>query len=477
MRTHTRPIQTLAGLLLAAGLAAGHTASAQEPDARVLSDIQLQPGQRMTVISTPEVTTSSQQGQTQAAIRTPIGQTSTMVITQRNADGTVYRVEIVNDSVSASINGEPVPGDRIERRGDDLILRDADGRELVRFGVGMEQAETNQARTRTGWVINPQPARVVGVPGAVGGGGQGGVAAPVGVVLGIRTQEPTPEMLENLPPGAGEAVYVVSVEPGTAAADAGLVAGDVILTLDGKSPGGVQGLRTMLREREAGDQVVLRVIRQGRPLETTATLRAARVNLPARGMDDAAERLWIEIEREGFERGRARAEELIRQAVEDGKLRGEEAIARLHAQNERIHEMFQHQLQDPEARARAIQRGAEVLERARQGLPVEELLAHVERLESMVLEGAVDRELLDRLRQQAEHLRGEALRQPLLFRPAAPGFPTAPAAPPAPPSPRVGELEARLDAMEQRLQRMERLEQRLESAMERMERILDRLDR
>ncbi|TVQ62089.1 MAG: PDZ domain-containing protein [Phycisphaerales bacterium] len=400
--THTRA-WGLAGLVLAAGLSAGLAtpALADEGAARA--------GEHRALVERSDAVGAPPAPPAVPAPGSGRTERNVLVMTQRNADGVIYRVELIDGELKAFVNDARLPAERVERRGNDVILRDAEGRELTRFGLAVERGEAEQARVRTGWVINP--------PGA---GGRGGAdVAPSTVVLGIRTSEPTPEMLENLPEGAASAVYVASVERGTAAEDAGLVAGDVILMVDGKSPGGVSGLRTMLRERQPGDEIKLRILRQGRPIEATARLRALKPGgIAPPATPEMQERIRRQIEEQIAESTRrmaaGRLEELAQQAAEG-------------------------------ARDRAAQ------------------------LDRLLQARVIDPEDLFRDVQQFLELPADRLENALIFRPARP---------PAPPeAQRTDELEARLRAMEARLERVEHLERRLESTLDRMERILERLDR
>jgi S1-C subfamily serine protease len=68
---------------------------------------------------------------------------------------------------------------------------------------------------------------------------------------------------------------VTSVAPGTPAAEAGLAAGDVITTMDGKRarPEGLSDARIMLRSLPPGSKVALTVKRAGAERSMTLTLR------------------------------------------------------------------------------------------------------------------------------------------------------------------------------------------------------------
>jgi len=73
----------------------------------------------------------------------------------------------------------------------------------------------------------------------------------------------------------GEGVKVEAVSEGTSAADAGIVAGDVILSWDGTLLMGAGDLMSKLRSHEPGDVVTLVVVRDGKEQEVKVTLKAS----------------------------------------------------------------------------------------------------------------------------------------------------------------------------------------------------------
>ena len=98
-------------------------------------------------------------------------------------------------------------------------------------------------------------------PAAAAGGPDRGYA---GVRLGVQ-----PGLSE------GEGVKVEAVSEGTSAADAGIVAGDVILSWDGVLLMGAGDLMSKLRSHEPGDVVTLAVVRDGKEQEIKVTLKAS----------------------------------------------------------------------------------------------------------------------------------------------------------------------------------------------------------
>ena len=106
------------------------------------------------------------------------------------------------------------------------------------------------------------------------------------VRLGVNVQELSPQLADFF--GVDDGVLVSSVDEVSAAADAGLQAGDVITSVDGRSVADSANLRRRLSAVDPGEEVSIGVTRAGRELELTATLnegRARRRRLEILGYD------------------------------------------------------------------------------------------------------------------------------------------------------------------------------------------------
>ena len=92
--------------------------------------------------------------------------------------------------------------------------------------------------------------------------------------LGVQTQDLTPEIAQMLdaPPGQGAAVTRVDTD--SAAAAAGLKAGDVIVQLNGKPIHGANDLHNAEGLAPIGSNIELALLRDGKPLMLTARLVA-----------------------------------------------------------------------------------------------------------------------------------------------------------------------------------------------------------
>ena len=91
--------------------------------------------------------------------------------------------------------------------------------------------------------------------------------------LGVQLTETTPELREHLGGSADAGVLVGKVIKGTAAAEAGIEVGDLIIDVDGDPISSTNDLRSALAERD-GDVFDIEVIRDGRSISLQVTLEA-----------------------------------------------------------------------------------------------------------------------------------------------------------------------------------------------------------
>lgn len=91
--------------------------------------------------------------------------------------------------------------------------------------------------------------------------------------LGIMIQDFTPDLAEALDIDAEAGAVVTSVEPDSAAEQAGLQPGDLIISVDGNPVAGSAGLRSQIGLKRLGREVEIGIIRDGRTLTLKADLR------------------------------------------------------------------------------------------------------------------------------------------------------------------------------------------------------------
>ena len=74
----------------------------------------------------------------------------------------------------------------------------------------------------------------------------------------MRVQNITPDLADQLGMDEGEGVVVTGVEPGSAAEEAGLRSGDVILEVDKREVSDVKELRSQLSDAEKSTLLLIR---------------------------------------------------------------------------------------------------------------------------------------------------------------------------------------------------------------------------
>lgn len=92
--------------------------------------------------------------------------------------------------------------------------------------------------------------------------------------LGVTVQRLSSQLADYF--GVAEGLLVSNVDEGSVAAEAGVMAGDVITALDGRAVDSSSSLRRRLSGAEAGEEVSIGVTRAGRELTLTATLADTR---------------------------------------------------------------------------------------------------------------------------------------------------------------------------------------------------------
>jgi S1-C subfamily serine protease len=90
--------------------------------------------------------------------------------------------------------------------------------------------------------------------------------------LGIAVQPIRISQKQQKTAGADEALLIVGVKDGTPAADAGLLVGDLLLSLDGHTLASPEALFDLLLGERVGRAVPLRVLRGGAPVDVTVTV-------------------------------------------------------------------------------------------------------------------------------------------------------------------------------------------------------------
>ncbi|MCU0682410.1 MAG: S1C family serine protease [Polyangiaceae bacterium] len=225
------------------------------------------------------------------ALTLPDGSTQTAPVVGRDA-GT--DVALVRASLPKAV--PPIWSDATPRVGQMVLALARPGR-TVRASLGIVGASGEGFRTAWGGQIDrylqvdlePPPGfsggLLLGVDGGALGMTSAGLARGVGLTIPVSTLRRVVDELRahgrvrrgylgvsvypvRLPPalaeagGQSEGALLVAVEPSSPAGDAGLMLGDVLLTLNGTPIKGPDDLLTLLRE-QAASEVTLRFLRGG----------------------------------------------------------------------------------------------------------------------------------------------------------------------------------------------------------------------
>lgn len=197
------------------------------------------------------------------------GQTKTVM---SSTDGTgSYKVEISGNKVKAWHNDKPVPKDRIRKTKDKVELLDGDGDVIHTFELGGFGSGGLPG-------FGDQNGRFfLRVPG--GGGGANGPDTPQppqGVVIqnappvmiGITMSDADEDALSDLSDDDFESGIVIDrVVEGLPADKAGIKPHDIIIEIAGQRPASQEKLREVLSDSKAGDELVIKVLRDRKVTE------------------------------------------------------------------------------------------------------------------------------------------------------------------------------------------------------------------
>ena len=91
--------------------------------------------------------------------------------------------------------------------------------------------------------------------------------------LGVMIQDFTPDLAEALGIDAGLGAVITQVEPDSAAAEAGLQPGDLIVSVDGRAIASSADLRSQIGLKRIGKRIEIEIIRDGQPRTLDVIMR------------------------------------------------------------------------------------------------------------------------------------------------------------------------------------------------------------
>ncbi|MCL4741530.1 MAG: PDZ domain-containing protein [Phycisphaerales bacterium] len=232
------------------------------------------------------------------------------VIVRQVENGREATVEVKDGQITATIDGKPVPQDRIRRNDDGQVeLLDESGNVITAITVG----------DATAFAFGEHGAIVRLVPqiNMLSSGGnlflnpdgttthielQPEMLTPPPVMVGITMAEPGESIREHFGLAEGEGILIATVREGTPAAEAGLKPHDIIVLIDGQKPATQERLRELLRSRKPGDTLNLAIIQAGQKKDVKVVLApydAQRLGatvpaVPAVPGAPAAPGVWVE---------------------------------------------------------------------------------------------------------------------------------------------------------------------------------------
>lgn len=195
--------------------------------------------------------------------------TSTIVISSEE-DGRTFEVRIENGKTTAKIDGKELPANQIRSSKGKIELLDGEGAVVHTFPqleVANGPLVIRDGRGDSGehpFMSGPMRTGRLRVDSSDNGGVTIAAVTPPPVMMGITMSE-----------ASGEAGIVVDkVMEGLPAGRAGIKSGDKLLQLDGEDIGGVMEFRESLSDYKAGDEIRLKVLRDGKDMDVKVKLES-----------------------------------------------------------------------------------------------------------------------------------------------------------------------------------------------------------
>lgn len=215
-------------------------------------------------------------------------------MSQSDNDDT-YTVKIENGAISASHNGKELPANRIRKNDGKVELLDENGKVVSTFHVGKGDINAEMTiKDDAGQREGQKPAGGVFVAGD-----------QPKVMIGINMGDVSDSLREHLKIEGEGGIQLERVIEGLPGANAGLQEKDIIIELEGIKPITQEKFREVLKKKNPGDKVQVKVLRKGDTKECTIKLEAwdaeklgmAQQNAPGVNLmwgDEAQAKKWAE---------------------------------------------------------------------------------------------------------------------------------------------------------------------------------------
>ncbi len=192
----------------------------------------------------------------------------------------VVEVRIENGETTVIVDGEELTHDRFRTENGNVIVLDEDGNEIKALKLFMNAGDHDF---------------VFGLPGGKEGFQWQFKRPHANVMLGVHLADPGAALRKHLRLEPGEGSMIRGLYQGLPAERAGLQQYDVIIAIDGNPVDNSGTILETLAEAEAGDEVTLSVVQNGRHKEFTVTLDAfdAQKMAPTNLIGGGGSMLWF----------------------------------------------------------------------------------------------------------------------------------------------------------------------------------------
>ena len=197
---------------------------------------------------------------------------------QKVSDGEhMYELHMDGGEMIVIVDGETIPNDQIEKKGNAVVVMEDDGGVIYEFNIALSTDRLSNKNTNKPMVFMTHDdqgniAQWVGEDGGDRAFITDGRVSPK-VMLGVYTGEPGDSLREHL--GIkGDAILVERVIKGLSADKAGIKDKDIIISIDGSDGLSSKGLTELLSKHNPGDEIKIVVVRKGEKMKLPTKLHA-----------------------------------------------------------------------------------------------------------------------------------------------------------------------------------------------------------